>query len=266
MGLSPLLEGEEGDAILSSEDGDRPDIGLPASQREYIKQLVLHGARVVLVLTGGSPIALGEIADMVDAIVFIWYPGQEGGRAVADVLFGRAVPSGRLPLTFPQSLDQLPPFENYAMTGRTYRYATWAPLYPFGFGLSYTQFSYGDLALPKGPAVRAGEGLPVRFAVTNTGNAAAEEVSQLYLSDLEASVEVPIQGLIGFGRVRLAPGERAEIAFTVTPEMMMLVDDAGRTRLEPGRFRLTVGGCSPGPRGATLGAAAPVSAVFEVSA
>src|SRR5450759_2288395 len=145
MGLSPLLEGEEGDAILSTENGDRAEIGLPAPQVAYLTRLLEVGARVVLVLTAGSPIALGDLEERLEAVVYAWYPGQEGGRAVADVLFGSAVPSGKLPLTFPCSLEQLPPFEDYRMTGRTYRYATHEPLYPFGFGLSYTRFAYSDL-------------------------------------------------------------------------------------------------------------------------
>src|SRR5262249_19742585 len=141
MGLSPLLAGEEGDASMSDDRGDRTRIALPQVQVEYLTKLALSGAKVVLVLTGGSPVALGELEDLMQAIVYVWYPGQEGGKAVADVLFGDAVPSGKLPLTFPKSLDQLPPYENYDMAGRTYRYATEEPLYPFGFGLSYTSFT-----------------------------------------------------------------------------------------------------------------------------
>jgi beta-glucosidase len=263
MGLLPTLEGEEGDAILSAENGDRSDLGLPAVQQAFIKQLALKSAKVVLVLTGGSPIALGEAADLVQAIVFVWYPGQEGGRAVADVLFGRAVPSGRLPVTFPRSVDQLPPFQDYAMRERTYRYASWEPLYPFGFGLSYTCFVYSDLMTIPSP-IRAGESLVVRLFVTNAGAVAGEEVVQLYLSDLETSVEAPIQSLVAIERVALAPGEQREVTFAVTPDMMMLVDDEGRARLEPGQFRLTAGGCSPGTRGLALGAAESLTAVIEV--
>ncbi len=158
MGLSPLMEGEEGDASMSDEQGDRAQIALPAIQVEYLTKLAHNGAKVVLVLTGGSPIALGELEDLMEAIVYVWYPGQEGGKAVADVLFGDVVPSGKLPLTFPKSLEQLPPFEDYDMTGRTYRYATEEPLFPFGFGLSYTSFTYSDLELDK-TTIPAGESL-----------------------------------------------------------------------------------------------------------
>jgi beta-glucosidase len=265
MGLSPLMEGEEGDASMSDERGDRAQISLPPVQVEYLTKLASAGAKVVLVLTGGSPIALGDLEDLMEAVVYVWYPGQEGGKAVADVLFGDAVPSGKLPLTFPKSLDQLPPFEDYSMTGRTYRYATEEPLYPFGFGLSYTRFSYSDLVLDES-TIRAGESLSLRCTLTNSGSVEAEEVAQIYLSDLEASTVVPLHNLIGFRRVHLEPGERTVIMFTVTPEMMKMVNDAGDRVLEPGEFRVTIGGCSPSERGVRLGASAPVSMAFTVTA
>jgi beta-glucosidase len=177
MGLSPLLEGEEGNTNLSDENGDRAQISLPPVQVEYLTKLALGGAKVVLVLTGGSPIALGDLEDLMEAIVYVWYPGQEGGTAVANVLFGDAVPSGKLPLTFPKSLDQLPPFEDYDMAGRTYRYATEEPLYPFGFGLSYTRFTYSDLVLDKS-MIQVGESLSLCCTLTNSGAVEAEEVAR----------------------------------------------------------------------------------------
>ncbi len=264
MGLSPLLEGEEGDASMSDEQGDRAQIALPPVQVEYLRKLAHNGAKVVLVLTGGSPIALGDLEDLMAAIVYVWYPGQEGGKAVADVLFGDVAPSGKLPLTFPKSLEQLPAFEDYDMTGRTYRYATSEPLFPFGFGLSYTRFTYSDLTLDK-TTIPAGESLSLQWMLTNTGSVEGEEVIQVYLSDLEASTVVPLHSLIGFRRVHLKPGERTIIHFSITPEMMKMVNDAGERVLEPGEFRVTVGGCSPSERGAWLGASAPVSTTFAVT-
>jgi len=264
MGVTPLLEGEEGAACMSDENGDRAQIGLPPIQVEYLTKLALSGAKVVLVLTGGSPIALGDLENLMEAIVYVWYPGQEGGRAVADVLFGDAAPSGKLPLTFPKSMDQLPPFEDYNMTGRTYRYATAEPLFPFGFGLSYARFAYSDLTLDK-RTIRAGESLSLRCTLTNTGSVEADEVAQIYLSDLEASTVVPLHSLIGFKRVHLKPNEQTIIPFTITPEMMKMVNDAGNRVLEPGAFRVTVGGCSPSERGVQLGAAAPVNMTFTVT-
>ncbi len=263
MGLSPLLEGEEGDAMLSTEAGDRFELELPAAQVAYLKQIAAAGAKIVLVLCGGSPIALGEVEDLVHAVVFVWYPGQDGGRAVAEVLFGDVAPSGKLPLTFPRSVDQLPPYEDYAMAGRTYRYMTAEPLYPFGFGLSYTRFAYGDLTLDR-ERIAADDMLSLRCTVRNAGSVEAEEVVQWYLSDLEASVPVPLHKLVGFQRVRLAPGEHRTLEFTIRPEMLALVDEEGQSRIEPGQFRITVGGCSPGARGIALGAPEPVAAVFTV--
>jgi beta-glucosidase len=263
MGLSPLLEGEEGESLLTPEAGDRPDAELPAVQVDYIRRLSAAGAKIVLVLTGGSPIALSAVVDYVHAIVMVWYPGQEGGRAVADVIFGRAAPSGKLPLTFPKSTAQLPPFEDYGMIGRTYRYADWEPQYPFGFGLSYTSFEYRRLSLDQS-SLAAGEPLPVNVTVTNTGEMEAEEVVQVYLSDLDASVRVPFHKLVAFQRVRLQPGESRKLVFTITAEAMKLVGEDGVRRLEPGIFQVSVGGCSPGARGRALGAPQAQAARFLV--
>lgn len=262
-GLSSYLEGEEGESLLSPLNGDRDSISLPQSQVDYIKELAIHGAKIVLVLTGGSPIALGELEELVDAILFVWYPGMEGGRAVADVLFGDVSPAGKLPVTFPRSLDQLPPFDDYSMQGRTYRYMREEPLYPFGFGLSYTCFEYSDLQLEKREVV-AGESLNVSLMLHNRGNRDAAEVVQFYLSDLEASTIVPLHHLVGFERVFLNAGESHLVNFTVTPEMMSFYDDEGKLTLEPGEFRLEVGGCSPGKRGQELGAPKSLTAVFSV--
>ena len=264
VGNSSMLEGEEGESLLSSQNGDRDEITLPKSQVDLVRGLSKGGAKVVLVVTGGSPIALGEVADMVDAVVFVWYPGMEGGKAVADVLFGDMSPSGKLPLTFPKSLEQLPPFDDYSMNGRTYRYMTEEPLYPFGFGLSYSQFSYSGLQLAQAEVER-GQSLDFSVTVENTGDAAAAEVVQFYLSDLQASSIVPLSKLVGFERVLLEPGEKKSVHYTLTPEMMSYFNDAGKLTLESGEFCLEVGGCSPGQRGQDLGAPQPLSQRFKVN-
>ena len=262
-GFSSFLEGEEGESLLSPLNGDRESISLPQSQVNYIKELAIHGVKIVLVLTGGSPIALGEVEDMVDAILFVWYPGMEGGRAVADVLFGDVSPAGKLPVTFPKSLDQLPAFDDYSMIGRTYRYMTEEPLYPFGFGLSYSCFEYSDLQLDKAE-VAFGDSLDISLTVQNSGGRDAAEVVQVYLSDLQASTVIPFHHLVGFERVVLKAGESRSVRFTLTPEMMSLYNNDGKLVLEPGEFRLEVGGCSPGKRGQDLGAPQPLTVVFEV--
>jgi len=263
-GLSSYLEGEEGESLLSPQNGDRESISLPQSQIDYIKELAIHGARIILVLTGGSPIALGEVEDMVEAILFVWYPGMEGGRAVADVLFGDVSPSGKLPVTFPKSLEQLPAFDDYSMNGRTYRYMTEEPLYPFGFGLSYSKFDYSELQLDK-TNLTLGDSLHLSLTLTNCGDSDSTETAQFYLSDIHASTIVPLHHLIGFERVMLKAGESKTLKFTITPEMMSFYNDDGKLTLEPGQFRLEVGGCSPSQRGQELGAPKPVTAVFEIS-
>lgn len=262
-GFSSFLEGEEGESLLSPMNGDRDSISLPQSQVSYIKELAIHGVKIVLLLTGGSPIALGEVENMVDAILFVWYPGMEGGRAVADVLFGDASPAGKLPVTFPKSLDQLPAFDDYSMQGRTYRYLTEEPLYPFGFGLSYSCFEYSDLRLdPTEPAL--GDSVDVSVNLHNRGSQDSAEVVQFYLSDLQSSTIVPLHHLVGFERVVLKAGESRTVKLTLTPQMMSFYNEDGKLTLEPGEFRLEVGGCSPGERGQELGAPKPVTAVFEV--
>jgi beta-glucosidase len=263
MGYSSLLEGEEGDAIFSTEMSDRADIGLPPAQVEFVEELCRSGARVVLVLCGGSPIALGDLEDLVDAILFVWYPGQAGGQALADILFGDVSPSGKLPVTFPCSTSQLPAFDDYRMEGRTYRYSTAEPLYPFGFGLSYTRFEFESLKLS---AKRVPAGKPLSFSIKlkNTGSREGEEVVQVYLSDLEASAPVPLHKLVGFRRIRIKAGRSKTLRFTLPPESMMFVGEDGEHKLEPGRFRLTVGSCSPGARGQVLGAPLPQVAEFDL--
>ncbi len=263
MGYSPLLESEEGDALLSVEKGDRADIGLPPAQVEFVKKLASSGGRVVLVLCGGSAIALGELEDLVEAVVFVWYPGQAGGQALADVLFGDVSPSGKLPLTFPKSTRQLPAFDDYSMDARTYRYSTVEPLFPFGFGLSYTRFAYEKLKLLTSE-IKAGQALSFSVTLKNIGTMDAEEVVQAYLSDLEASAPVPRHRLVGFQRLKVKAGKSKVVNFSLPPEALTFVDETGEQKLEPGQFCLTVGSCSPGKRGVALGAPEPLSTIFTV--
>ena len=262
MGNSPQLEGEEGAAIMSSHKGDREDSALPPNQVKFLRRLRQGNTKpIIVVLTGGCPVAIPEVHELADAILYAWYPGEQGGVAVADVIFGDTSPAGRLPLTFPKSTDQLPPYEDYSMVGRTYHYMTDEPLYPFGFGLSYTQFEYSDLKLDN-TLPRPGDTVRATLTIKNTGAVASDEVVQLYLTDVEASSRTPISALKGFHRIRLKPGQSREIAFTITPEMMSLVNDDGDSVLEPCQFKVTVGGCSPGKRSAALGAPHPAHTTF----
>jgi beta-glucosidase len=244
LGLSPALEGEEGDAASSGAGGDKPGLDLPACQTRLLQAVAARGKPVVLVLTGGSAMALNWAAEHVAAILLAWYPGEEGGHAVADVLFGRCNPAGRLPVTFVKSLDQLPPFEDYHMAGRTYRFMTQEPLYPFGCGLSYTRFEYSSLTLSR-TNVRKRQGLTLQADVVNAGERAGDEVVQLYVSDVEASVPVPRRHLEGFDRIHLKPGQRKRVTFRLKPEQLAAYDDEGRPFVEPGEFRVWVGGGQP---------------------
>lgn len=173
-----------------------------------------------------------------------WYPGQAAGTAIAEVLFGDYNPAGRLPVTFYRSVDQLPPFSDYDMDGRTYRYFDGDPLFPFGYGLSYTTFAYRNLALPE--AVFSGEEVQVSVEVENTGSVPGEEVVQLYVTDVDASAPVPIRSLAGAQRIFLSPGASRTVTFTLTPRQLSLIDSEGERVVEPGVFEVSVGGKQPG--------------------
>lgn len=235
LGLTPELE---------AEGGDRTDIDLPGRQRELIHALCDTGKPVVVVLTGGSPLALGDVADRASAILMAWYPGEAGGEAVAEALFGEVNPAGRLPVTFPRSLDQVPPFEDYSMKGRTYRFMEETPLYRFGYGLSYTTFAYSNLRLAK-PEIGKDETTLAMVDVENTGRRPGDEVAQIYLRDVASTYPVPRLRLAGFERIHLYPGERRTLMFAVAPEALVCYDDEGRALVEPGEFEVSVGGGQP---------------------
>jgi len=262
-GISQRIEGEEGQEEgvgggMRSK-GDRTELDLPTVQSDLLKALHATRTPVVLVLLNGSALSVKWAQDNLPAIVEAWYPGEEGGTAIAEVLFGDYNPAGRLPVTFYRSAGDLPPFEDYAMAGRTYRYFEGVPLYPFGHGLSYTDFVYDNLALDT-DVVTVDAPLTLQVDVTNTGSLAGDEVVQLYVSDVEASVPVPICQLADFRRVHLLPAETIRVHLSVSPKQLMLVDDDGICRIEPGVFALTVGGRQPLPgeevteRGAIVGA------------
>jgi beta-glucosidase len=249
LGISSQLEGEEMNVTEPGfAGGDRTDINLPARQEGLLKAVAATGKPVVLVLLNGSALAVNWAQSNVAAIVEAWYPGEEGGAALADMLFGDYNPAGRLPVTFYKSVEQLPPFESYAVEGRTYRYFKGDPLYPFGFGLSYTRFRYDDLRL-SATKVNAGRGLTVSAEVRNTGEREGDEVAQVYLSHVAASVPVPVRSLAGVSRLSLKPGESRRVSFTITPEQLSVIDDNGRRVVQPGEFLITVGGKQPGFKG-----------------
>jgi beta-glucosidase len=245
LGLSPLVEGEEMDVPFEGfRGGDRTSIDLPKQQEDLLKEVQALGKPVVLVLLNGSAIAVNWANEHVPAILESWYPGEEGGTAIADVLFGDYNPSGRLPVTFYKSVEQLPPFTDYSMQGRTYRYFKGAPLYPFGFGLSYSTFKYSNLRF-SAKGIKAGDAITVSAEVQNVSGRAGEEVVQLYVSDEASSVPVAIRSLAGFNRINLKPAEKRRISFTLTPRQMSVIDDSGRRVIEPGNFTVSIGGRQP---------------------
>ena len=243
-GISPSLEGEEmGVNLPGFKKGDRTDIELPAVQRELIDALHRAGKKIVLVNCSGSPIGLEPETKKCEAILQAWYPGQQGGTAVAEVLFGDYNPAGRLPVTFYRNVSQLPDFEDYNMVGRTYRYMQDTPLFPFGYGLSYTTFSYGKVVLDKSE-VTAGQTLKLTVPVTNTGKRGGEEVVQVYLKK-QGDAEGPVKTLRAFKRVFIPAGQTVNIEFDLKDKELEWWDEQTNTvRVCSGTYDIMVGGSS----------------------
>lgn len=229
--------------IEEGEFRDRASLSLPGHQEELIRRVAATGKPLVVVITGGSAVTMNNWLDKVPAVIDVWYPGEAGGEAVADVLFGDYNPAGRLPVTFPVSEAQLPLVYNHKPTGRgdDYNNLTGQPLFPFGFGLSYTTFEYTDIKIDK-PDIQSGESTVVRFRVTNTGKFDGDEVVQLYVRDLIASVARPVIELRGFQRIHLKQGESREVSFDITPEMLTMLDKNLNPVIEPGEFKVMAGG------------------------
>ena len=257
LGITSELEGEE---MPVSEEGfkggDRTSINLPKPEEELLQALTATGKPVILVLANGSALAVNWAAQHVNAILESWYAGEEGGAAIAETLSGKNNPAGRLPVTFYTGVEQLPPFENYAMKARTYRYFEGKPLYPFGYGLSYTTFSYSALNLPKS-AIEAGNPLSAETKVTNTGNREGDEVAQLYLSFPNVP-GAPLRALRGFKRVHLKPGESQMVHFDLRDRDLSMVSEAGDPIVAEGKYSVSIGGGQPNTN------APSVSGTFQV--
>jgi len=244
VGITSELEGEE---MQVNEDGfkggDRTSIDLPKPELALLQEVATAGKPLVVVLTNGSALAVNWAREHANAIVDAWYPGEEGGTAVAQTLSGRNNPAGRLPVTFYTGVDQLPPFEDYSMKGRTYRYFEGTPLYPFGYGLSYTKFSYSGLAVPTS-AVQAGSPVVAEVTVTNSGSKAGDEVAQLYLSFPKVA-GAPLKALRGFKRIHLEPGASQKVRFELNPRDLSMVTEAGDPIVAEGAYTVSVGGGQP---------------------
>jgi beta-glucosidase len=258
LGLSPSLEGEEMPIKLEGfSGGDRTAIDLPAVQEELLKALTATGKPVVVVLENGSALAVNYAAEHASAILEAWYPGEEGGTAIAETLAGDNNPAGRLPITFYRFLSQVPPFEDYAMKNRTYRYLTDKPLFAFGYGLSYTTFSYSPIRLASN-SVKAGDPVHVEGEVKNTGNIPGDEVVELYLTQPHTEIS-PRLILAGFTRVHLEPNQSTKVAFDVDLRSLGEVGGDGERIIQPGKYTLSLGGSQPG------GPPNPPTATFTIT-
>jgi beta-glucosidase len=258
VGITSSLEGEEMQVnIPGFLGGDRTSIDLPAPEEALVEAVAATGKPVVAVLINGSALAVSWINDHANAVLEGWYPGEEGGAAVAETLSGKNNPAGRLPVTFYKDLSQLPNFESYSMEGRTYRYFKGKPLYPFGYGLSYTKFSYSKLTLPQ-TAINAGDPLVAEATVTNTGDREGDEVAQVYLTFPDVP-GAPLRALRGFKRIHLKPGESQQVEFQLKDRDLMMVTEAGDPIIAQGSYSISIGGGQP-----DTGAPA-VNATFQVN-
>jgi beta-glucosidase len=266
-GLTSKFEGEEMSVQAPGfSGGDRTSLDLPAPQQKLLERLHATGKPVVLVLINGSAMSVNWADDKLPAIIEAWYPGGDGGQAVAELIAGDFSPSGRLPLTFYRTADDLPPFTDYGMDGRTYRYFKGEPLYPFGYGLSFTRFSYGDAQVT--PDITAGAPMKVQVEISNDGARDAEEVVQVYVSRDVAGA--PIRRLVAFQRVALRAGESRSVSFDLPPSALSTVDDQGLRSIQPGLARIWVGGGQPdqaqGRQAAGSGAVVTVSGTASLPA
>src|SRR2546423_13819515 len=244
VGITAQLEGEEGDASAPGFfGGDRVDLDLPRSQQQLLESVAATGKPLIIVLTNGSALAVNWAQAHAGAILEAWYPGEEGGAAVADTLSGDYNPAGRLPVTFYKSVAQLPPFGNYSMVGRTYRYFPEMPLYPFGYGLSFTAFTYQNVRVDK-PTVNGNEAITMTAHVTNSGPLAGDEVVELYIAHAELD-GAPIRSLAGFQRIHLDKGEKRTVSITLHDRELSVVDREGIRRVPVGPVELWIGGSQP---------------------
>jgi len=242
LGITAEDEGEEGCSVNNA-SGDRGSYGLPPAQIELLQRARKRFKRVVTVVFGGSPFDLKPVCELSDAVMLVWYPGEQGGLAVARAVLGLVNPAGRLPITYPKSYDDLPEFKDYALTGRTYRYATKAPAFPFGYGLSYTTFSYANVEVEK----MGGEGrASVSVDVTNTGKVAGDEVVQLYVRAPKGAGDRRLHHLEGFARVSLKAGETKRVTMPLTRESLQVYGEDGKSFLPKGATEIFVGGGQPG--------------------
>lgn len=254
IGMSPLSEGEEGEAIASDYKSDRRTLDIPENQLSSLRELRSKTKKpLIVVVTGGSPVNLTEISEMADALLFVWYPGQEGGDAVADVIFGDVSPSGKLPITFPKSEKQLPDYRDYSMIGRTYKYMTEEPMYPFGFGLSYARIVPESMNTDK-QKYSKNDSIKIDCIMTNQSAIGSDEVVQLYIQAEKAPFITPQFDLKKFERVTFSPHETKTIHITLPASALAQVNEKGENVLLKGKYQLYIGTSLPTSRSTELGA------------
>lgn len=263
VGLDETLEGEEGDAGNMDASGDKLSLHLPKCQEELIEAVTAVGKPVIVVLMAGSAIDLNYAEENCNGILQAWYPGARGGKAIAEILFGKVSPSGKLPVTFYKNTEDLPEFTDYSMKGRTYRYLEKEPLYPFGYGLSY-----GDIGITHArvtnPVTKTSD-IELEIEVENKGKIAADEVVQVYIKDLDSPLAVRNHSLCGFTRVSLAPGEKKIVGMNVANSAMSVVDEQGARHIDGRHFTLYVGTCQPDARSTALTGKRPIELELTIA-
>lgn len=265
LGLDASVEGEQNDqgTVILDAGGDKADLNLPEAQRKLLDAILETGKPTIVALVSGSALSIGDAAGKAAAIVQCWYPGSRGGQAFAEMLFGDYSPAGRLPVTFYKSTEELPDFKDYSMENRTYRFMKQDALYPFGFGLSYTNFEYSDLTCSSS-SIKNGDSITASVAVRNTGDRDSDEVVQVYIKDMEAALRVPRHSLCGFKRIHLKSGEQKTVSFKIDSRAMMVVGEDGKRYVENGDFTLFAGGTQPDRVSTKLSGKAPLEVMFTV--
>ncbi len=253
LGLTIVMEGEENEAIGSTDKGDNLSMALPENQMAYLRKMRgNHKKPLIVVVFAGCPLDLQEVSKLADAVIYAWYPGEQGGNAIADVIFGDVAPSGKLPITFPKNKEQLPDYADYNMKGRTYKYMEKEPMYPFGFGLSYASSNLSPIKIAS-TKIKKNTETTLEVMVTNTGNTNLEDVFQLYVSLKGSEENVPLASMKDFKRVSLNPKESKTIEFTLAENAFDYFNSKGDAKRHKGEAVLTVGNASPGKRSLELG-------------
>jgi len=262
LGMDSMIEGEQGDTGNSDVGGDKLSLDLPGRQQKLLETVVAVGKPVILILGVGSALAINYAQEHCAAILNAWYPGGQGGRAAADILFGKCSPGGKLPVTFYKGIDDLPEFTDYSMKNRTYRYYTGEPLYPFGYGLTYSTVELRDLKAKNSGKVD--DSLTVAVTLTNTGAYDVEEVVQCYIKNVESNLAPVNHSLCAFKRIEVKSGENKTVKLTISPASFEVVNEEGERVIDGKKFLIYVGISQPDSRSVELKGLKPLSFEYEL--